>query len=207
MEYQDESIYGQEIDRLDLKKYGLLDLEGRNILTLDDSDLDRVLEALGNDDISLNVDIPCTEANVQELLSASECRRCGRCCRPNSLNPDSPGIEVFEDELQAIAECVGRPYEELRKNTRVGHSVSYPFQIVKLGFTRWLPLPCPFYNEDHNGCQTYSARGAVCRAYPIIFTGDDSYVSVRVTCDYGKDVLKVAYRRLLKDNPLAEITL
>jgi Fe-S-cluster containining protein len=207
MEERDESMYGEEIDRLDLRKYGLEYLEGRNILTLDRPDLDKLLEALGKDDISLNVPLPCTEQNVQELLALSECRKCGRCCKPNPLNPKSPGIEVFEDELQSIAKAVGQPYDDIRKNTSVGHAVPYAFQIVNLGFTRWLPLPCPFYSEEKGGCQAYSARGVVCRVYPVIFTGDDEYMSIRATCGYGKDVIVEAYKRVLREDPRAEIIL
>ena len=202
----DESMYGEEIEKLDLKKYGLDHLEGRNILTLDRPDLDKLLEALGNDDISLNVDIACTEENIRELLSSSQCRRCGKCCLPNPLNPDSPGVEVFEEELQAMALRTGQPYEDLRKKTTVGHSTPYAFQRVKLGITRWLPLPCPFHDRE-KGCQAYEERGVVCRVYPIIFTGDDEYMSIRVTCDYGKDVLRAAYERLLQENPAAEMIL
>jgi Fe-S-cluster containining protein len=207
MEQREDSIYGEEIEKLDLRKYGLEYLEGRNILTLDRPDLGRLLEALGNDDISLNVPIACTEQNVRDLLALSECRRCGRCCKPNPLNPKSPGIEIFEEELQAIARTVGQPYEDIRKKTTVGHSVPYAFQMVKLGFTRWLPLPCPFYSEERGGCEVYAARGVVCMVYPVIFTGDDTYMSIRVTCDYGKDVVMEAYKRVLRDDPKAEIIL
>src|SRR3972149_7014913 len=97
-----DKMYGEEIDRLDLARYGLSDLVGKNLVPPDRSKMDRLLAALGDDDISLNVPIPCTVDNVREVLSYSECRRCGRCCRPNPLNPESPGIEVFEEELKAM---------------------------------------------------------------------------------------------------------
>ena len=106
-----------------------------------------------------------------------------------------------------MAQSVSERYDDIKRSTRAGHSVSYPYQIVKLGFTRWLPLPCPFYSDAAGGCRAYEPRGAVCRAYPVIFTGDDSYMSIRVTCDYGKDVLRSAYRRMLRDDPRSEIIL
>jgi Fe-S-cluster containining protein len=204
--HNEESVYGEEIDKLDLKKYGLSDLDGKNILALDRSEMHRLLSALGDDDISLNVPLPCTPENVQEVLSYSECRRCGRCCIPNPLNPSSPGIEVFEEELKAIADHLDRPYEEVRSATSVGNVTAYAFQAVKLGFTRWLPLPCPFY-RDAEGCAAYSVRAVVCKTYPIIFTGDDSYMSIRVTCDYGKDLFIAVCERIIRENPGLEITL
>ena len=70
----------QKIYRLDLEKYGLSHLKDKNILTLSGSDLDELLNALADDDISLDVPIPCTPYNVEGVLSYSECRRCGKCC-------------------------------------------------------------------------------------------------------------------------------
>src|SRR3990172_6779280 len=92
-----------EIERLDLSKYRFAYLEGSNILALSDADMDKLLKALGDDDISLNIPIQCTPYNVQKILSYSECRRCGKCCIPNPLNPTNPGVEVFEEELKSIA--------------------------------------------------------------------------------------------------------
>lgn len=203
----DDKIYGEDIAKLNLYKYGLEDLEGKNILDLNDTDLDRLLTALGNDEISLNVPLPCTEANVNELLSYSECKRCGKCCRPNPQNPASPGVEVFEDELRQMTDFLHWSYEDTKKRTKVGSVTPYAYQIVKLGFTRWLPLPCPFYKEEENTCLAYPARAVVCRSYPVVFTGDDAYISVRVTCEYGRDIVKKAYRRLREDNPGLEILL
>ena len=104
----------QKIYRLDLEKYGLSHLTGRNILALTGSDMDKLLNALGNDDISVNVPVPFNPDNVKELLSQSECRRCGKCCIPNPLNPRSAGVEVFEDELKLIAHHLHSPYETLK---------------------------------------------------------------------------------------------
>ena len=103
MEDKDKK-YGEDIYKLNLYKYGLEDLEGKNILALAADELDRLLKALGEDEISLNLPIPCNEENVKELLALSTCRRCGRCCRPNPQNPASPGIEAFEDEIKAMEE-------------------------------------------------------------------------------------------------------
>ncbi len=202
-----DNKYGEDIVKLNLNKYQLDDLEGKNILTLGDYDLERLLAALGDDEISLNVPITCTADNVKDLLSYSHCRRCGKCCKPNPKNPNSPGIEVFEEELQTMSEYIKVPYDDMKKKTTHGSVTPYAYQIVKLGFTRWLPLPCPFYSEEQNGCKSYPVRAIVCQAYPIIFTGDENYISVRVTCDYGKDIIRKTYERLKKDDPNLEILL
>ncbi len=203
----EENFYGEEIDKLDLAKYGLSHLEGRNILTLNKEEMDALLLALGNDDISLNVPIQCTAENVKELLATSECRRCGACCRPNPLNPRSRGVEVFEEELKAIAEALTMPYDDLRQKTTFGHVTAYAFEPTKLGFTRWLPLPCPCYRPDPSSCTAQSARAQVCRVYPIVFTGEMSSIAIRVTCEYGKDIVVAAYKRVHEADPTLEITL
>ena len=199
-------MYGEDIEKLDLKKYGLSRLEGKNLLTLDPCDMDALLAALGDDDISLNLPLPCTAENVQQVLSYSECRQCGRCCRPNPLNHASPGVEVFEEELKAMAESLHEEYESLKAKTSPGNATPYAFQVVKLGLTRWLPLPCPFYAQEGK-CRAYPVRAVVCRTYPIIFTGDDTYMSIRVTCDYGKDLVIRACERIRATDPGLSIEL
>jgi hypothetical protein len=97
------------IYKLDLGKYGLARLEGTDILSLAEDEMDSLLEALGSDDIALNIPIPFSIENIMEILSYSECRKCGRCCNPNPLNPESPGIEVFEKELLSIANYLQHP--------------------------------------------------------------------------------------------------
>src|SRR4030042_4720831 len=117
----------EEIFKLDLEKYGVSHLEGENILTLNEQDRDERLEALGNDDISLTVSLPCTPDVMFELLSTSECRRCGKCCQPNPLNTASPGIEVFKEELTEIARFLQVPYQFLEEKTMPGQFIPHPF--------------------------------------------------------------------------------
>jgi Fe-S-cluster containining protein len=204
---EERNKYGEEIFKLNLYKYGLEELEGRDILSLAPEMLDRLLQALGEDDISLNLPIPCTEENVKEMLALSSCRRCGKCCRPNPLNPASPGIEAFEDEIKAMSELLHWNFEDIKKRTTPGSMTSLAFQLKDLGFTRWLPLPCPFYSQEKSGCQAYSPRPVVCQVYPIIFTGDDTIMSIRLTCEYGRDITAAACRRLREKDPNLEITL
>ncbi len=196
----------EEIFKFDLEKYGLARLEGRNILTLTGSDMDNLLEALGNDDISLNVPLPCIPATVQEILTSSECRRCGKCCIPNPLNPSSPGIEAFKEELEEIANYLQMPFESLKEKTAVGKYVLHPFK-GNLAFTRWMPLPCPFYDSENKECRVHSVRPVVCRIYPIILTGDNSEFSIKLNCDYGKDLLIEAFKLVRQSKPDLEINL
>lgn len=194
----------REIERLDLARYGLAYLEGSNILALSEPDMDKLLKALGEDDISLNIPILCTPYNVQKILAYGECRRCGRCCIPNPLNPANPGVEVFDSELKAIAAHLGDTYEEWRAKTEHGKVVVHPFEAqfdpTKLVFTRFLPLPCPFYDKDGR-CQVYPVRPIVCSIHPVVFTEDHSQITVRALCDYGKDIIKVAFKDVHKANP------
>jgi Fe-S-cluster containining protein len=196
----------EEIFKLDLEKYGLSHLEGKNILTLTGSNMDDLLNALGDDDVSLNVPLPCTPYNVQEILAYSECRRCGKCCTPNPLNPASPGIEAFKEELESIAAHLGLPYETLHEKTNAGKYVLHPF-TGKFAFTRWLPLPCMFYDAEQKTCRVHPVRPVVCQIYPVIFTGDPSGFSIKLNCDYGKELLIGAYKLVRQTNPDLEITL
>ena len=191
----------QEIERLDLAKYGLAYLESSNLLALDGPDMDKLLKALGDDDISLNIPITCTPYNVQKILSYSECRRCGKCCIPNPLNSENPGVEVFEEELKSIASHLGLTYETLREKTTRSKVVAHPFEPTKLYFTRWLPLPCPYYDEKLKGCQIYPVRPIVCSIHPVVFTEDNTHISIKANCDYGKDLIKAAFKDVRKTSP------
>ncbi len=198
---EDKTQEPQKIDRLDLEKYGLSYLKGGNVLDLTNPDMDKLLNALGNDDISVNVPIPFTPYNVKELLSQSECGRCGKCCIPNPLNPRSPGVEVFEDELKLIAHHLHSHYETLKKKTVEGKNLNSPFQSNQVAITRRLPLPCPFYNEKTNDCQVHLVRPTVCTIYPVIFGENNTYIDIKVNCDYGKDLAISALKNLKMNNP------
>ncbi|MFC2056890.1 YkgJ family cysteine cluster protein [Chloroflexota bacterium] len=197
---EDEIQEPQKIDSLDLEKYGLFHLKGRNILDLDSSDMDKLLNALGNDDISINVPVPFNPQNIKELLSQSECRKCGKCCIPNPLNPRGPGIEVFDDELKLIAHHLNSSYETLKEGTLEGKNMDYPYPLDEIIGTRWLPLPCPFYIEEAKECQVYRVRPFVCAIYPVVSADNDSNIDIKVNCDYGKDLAVSALRNLRMNN-------
>jgi Fe-S-cluster containining protein len=197
----------EEIFKLDLEKYGLSRLEGKNILDLEKADMDELLEALGNDDISLTVEMPCTPENLFEIVSSAECRKCGGCCQPNPLNPDSPGIEVFKEELTAIADYLHVPFQMLEEKTELGKYVAHPFGWTGMSSTRWLPLPCPFFNQEKNECSIHPVRPIVCKIHPLIFTSDYDSISVKLNCDYGKELILKAYEWARARDPKLEIIL
>ena len=139
----------KRVFRLDLDKYGLSHLEGRNILGIDESDLDKFLYALAQDDISLQIPGAFTPENIREILSRSECKKCGACCVPNPLNPHGPGVELFEDELKIIADKTGLDYESFLEQTTEGKNQDAVYPLNEIICTRLLPLPCPFYIEEN----------------------------------------------------------
>jgi Fe-S-cluster containining protein len=190
-----------DIEKLDLARYGLAYLEGSNILALSEPDKDKLLKALGEDDISLNIPIPCTPYNVFKILSYSHCRNCGRCCIPNPLNPANPGVEALESELTAIAEHTGLPVETLKERTARGKVVAHPFEPEKLSYTRWLPLPCPYHAAEKGACKIYPVRPIVCSIHPVVFTEDNTQISIKCNCEYGKDIIKAAFRDVRTNSP------
>lgn len=202
IDYEAEDIF-----ELNLEKYGLSHLKGKDILTLNETDMDALITALGDDDISLNVPIPCTPDDIFNLLSSAECRKCGKCCQPNPLNPDSPGIEVFKEEIEAIAEFLHVPPAMIETQSQMGKWVPHPFGWTGLSSTRWLPQPCPFYNQETRLCSVHSVRPIVCKIHPVIFTGEHDSISIKLYCDYGKDLIKKAYEIAKQKNPSLEIIL
>ena len=191
----------QTTDKLWLDKYGLSYLKGRNILALTSSDIDKYLSAVGDEDRFVNVPIPFTPPSVERLLSQSECRRCGKCCIPNPLNPEHPGVEVFEEELKSIAKHLHSSYKYLRKKTVKGKKLSHPNYPDRNATTRWLSLPCPFYNMKAKECQVYDVRPFVCKIYPITLDEGEWNISIKVNCDYGKDLVKSAVQYLKAKKP------
>ncbi|OGO23822.1 MAG: hypothetical protein A2Z28_07325 [Chloroflexi bacterium RBG_16_51_9] len=198
---EEETRDPQDIEKLDLARYGLACLEGSNILALSEPDMDKLLKALGDEDISLYIPVPCTPYNVQKILSYGQCRNCGKCCIPNPLNPTNPGVEVFENELKSIAKHTGLTYETLQERTLRSKVVEHPFEPTKLYFTRWLPLPCPYHDAEAGACRIYPVRPIVCSIHPVCFTEDNSQISIKANCEYGKEIIKAAFKDVRKSNP------
>ena len=191
----------RDIEKLDLARYGLAYLDGSNLLALDEPDMDKLLKALGEDDISLNIPIPCTPYNVFKILEYSHCRNCGRCCIPNPLNQTNPGVEAFESELKTIAEHTKMPWKTLKEKTLKGKVGIHPFEQDKFSYTRWLPLPCPYHDAEKGACRIYPVRPIVCSIHPVVFTEDNTQISIKCNCDYGKDLIKAAFKDVRTNSP------
>ena len=183
---------------LDLQKYGLSYLEEKNVKDWSDYDIDKLLNASENENIAPTVDIHFRQDNVEKLLSKSYCRRCGKCCLPNPLDPDHPGVMVYEKDLRLIAKHSSYSYKYLKKKAVLNTDPS-------LARCRHFPLPCMFYKKGE--CQIYDVRPFICRIYPLIESprNGELYIAINVRCDYGKDLYKfvVSYLKTMNKNPFA----
>jgi Fe-S-cluster containining protein len=178
--------------RLDLKKHNLGHLESKRTIDLTDDEIEQLMDAAAADDIALSLGIPWSRVNIRRALDEGKCMNCGRCCNPNPNRPDSPGVEVFEAELDAISAASHISREKLLKMTTKGadavESVPNPREP-----TRWLPLPCPFNNQEKHRCEIHQSNPVVCRLYPFSMAGD--ILAVHVDCEYGKDI----FRNMIKE--------
>jgi Fe-S-cluster containining protein len=194
-------------DKLDLEKYGLGHLKGRNVLFISESDHTRYLDALGKEDISVRLPVPQTPEKIYWLLSQSNCRRCGKCCIPNPLNPKHPGVEVLESEMKPIAKYLHISTKKLKNKTTKGKLLSYPLQPTESEMTRRFPLPCPFFDSKLRECRVYPVRPIVCKIYPVLTGEIFSHTEVKVNCDYGKDIIRNAIKVLREQRPYLKILL
>jgi len=170
--------------KLDLDKYGLSYLKNKNPVTWTDSEVDKLIDAFVKEDIAPFVLMPFTQMNVENLLSESYCRRCGKCCLSN---PHDPGVMVSEDELRKIARHSKYTYKYLKR-----HSTEY--EHPERNDLRHLPLPCIFYQQGE--CTIYKWRPFVCKIYPIsnALRRGKACITISLRCNYRKDV----YKSLLK---------
>jgi Fe-S-cluster containining protein len=188
-------------DRLDLQDYGLGHLKGRNLLFIGESDLTKLLDAVSREDMSFCLPIRQRPDNLSRLLASSNCRRCGKCCVPNPLNPKHPGVEVFESELKPIARFLGVSPKKLRSKTTKGKLIKDPSQPAKSEMTRRLALPCPFFDFKLRQCRVYPVRPLVCQIYPVLTSKTLSHTEVKVNCDHGKDIVRYAIKTLREQRP------
>ena len=198
MEVMPQNPY--ENDKLDLEKYGLSHILNRRLVSLSDKEIDEYLCALANEDFSAKIPLLPIPRNIELLLSQSKCRKCGRCCLPNPLNPTYSIVEIFEDELKPIERHYHYSHKYLRKITKRGKLIKHPYVIHKKDKTRWFSLPCPFFGEKTKTCMIHEFRFTVCKVYPIILGKDTTRIEIKVNCDYGKDIFKNAIRYLKQDN-------
>lgn len=176
-------------DRLDLDEYGIGHLKGKSVLHIGESDVRKYLDALGKEDRSVHLPISPTPENILRLVSQSDCRRCGRCCMPNPLNPTHPGVEVFESEIRPIARHLHTSRKKIKSKTTRGKSIINPLDPTESEMTRRFPLPCPFFISRSRQCHIYPVRPIICKTYPVLSGDSFSDTEVKVNCDYGKDIV------------------
>jgi hypothetical protein len=129
------SYTGELSVKLDLQKYGLSHLRDKNPRDWTDTEADRLLDAFAKEDIAPIVNLPSLQY-IEDLLSSSRCRRCGRCCLVNPLKPAHPGIEVFQEELKSISKYLRVSYKSLKRKTRVGRELRNPLAPNEVAITR-----------------------------------------------------------------------
>jgi Fe-S-cluster containining protein len=174
--------------KLDLKKHNLEHFKGKHLTDLTDEEIEHLMDAAASDDIALSLGAHWSEVNVRWVLDEAKCVNCGRCCHPNPNRPGYAGIEVFVKELDTISSASHISKRKLLKITSKGEDA--PTQTDP---TRWLPLPCLFYDQVKHRCEIHQSKPVVCRLYPFSMSGD--ILAVHVDCMYGKDV----FRNMIKE--------
>ena len=185
--------------KLNLEKYSLSHLKNKNPSAWSASDIQQLIDAFAAEDISPTVrGLPFTAYNVKKLLGTSNCRRCGKCCLPNPLNPEHPGVMVYKEDLIKIAKHSHYSYKYLKKKAILNTNPN-------LAPRRYLPLPCMFYDKTKSECQIYDIRPLVCRTFPITDLPRQVGISINVRCEYGRDIYRNVIN-LLKKKPMLSKT-
>jgi hypothetical protein len=173
----------------DLDKYALSHLRDADPTEWSDSDVEKIMEAFFIENIAPTFSGPFfTPGNIVSLLGTSHCRRCGKCCLPNPLDPKNPGVMVFKKDLELIAEHSDYSYEDL-----IGKAI--PSTDPQIPPCWYLPLPCMFYDKENRKCSIYETRPFVCKVTPmppLMSLGTDKPVGILVSvgCEYGKDIFR-----------------
>ena len=179
---------------LDLAKHGLGHLAEKRPVDLTTAEIEQVLDAFDKEDMAPPVfDANVNPSRIDELLSRSHCRGCGKCCQPNPRNPSYPGAEIMEDELKKIGKRFRISHKAVKKGTKKGGQIKNPNPPYQVLNTKWLILPCMFYDLKKKQCRVHELRPTVCKIHPLVF--HYSVISLKVNCEYGKDL----YRSLLAE--------
>jgi len=188
---------GKSLIKLDLKKYGLSNLSQKPTSDWTSSEIEKLMDAFAKEDIAPVVSFPYIAlSKVDELLRKSYCRRCGRCCLPNPVDPLHPGVEVSEHELKLMKKKFHISHSCLKERTHVGRQVTHPVRPSEVVTTIYMTLPCMFYDSTKQQCQVYEVRPGVCKTFPIRSGENAMSLAIDVRCDYGRDI----YRSLIIEN-------
>jgi len=101
------------------------------------------------------------------------CTQCGNCCT------GAPGaVWVDDQEIQAIADYLGRPVGEIRLlQTR-------PLQ-GKTSLTEYSNGDCTFFDPHGRGCTIYPVRPGQCRTWPFwnsSLSSEEAWKSIQSSC-------------------------
>jgi len=188
------------MEELDFKKYNISHLEGKEISKLTDCDIEKIMDAFAAENLAPAIyEIDYSIENINKLLNLSHCRRCGRCCLPNPIDPDYPGVMVLEEDLRMIARHTHYSYKYLKKKAILNKNPELPRR-------RYLPLPCMFYNKKKKECEIYEIRPLICRTFPITDLPGKNGISINLMCEYGKDIYRSVINKM-KDSPNSRISL
>ena len=182
------------LEDLNIEKYGLGHLAEKRPVDFSPDEIEQALDAFDKADMAPPVfDATVNPGRINELLSRSYCRKCGKCCQPNPRNPSYPGVEIIEDELRKITRHYHISHRAVKKGTKKGDQIKNPDPPYETLNTRWLIQPCMFYDSKKKQCGVHELRPTVCKIYPLIFY--HSVISLKVNCEYGKDL----YRSLMEE--------
>lgn len=182
------------LENLNIAKYGLGHLAEKRPVDFTPDEIEQALDAFDKEDMAPPVfDATVNTGRIDELLSRSHCRGCGKCCQPNPRNPSYPGVEIVEDELKKISRHYRISHKFVKKGTKKGSQIKNPNPPYEVLNTKWLTLPCMFYDLKKKQCRVHELRPTVCKIYPLVF--HHSVISLKVNCEYGKDL----YRSLMEE--------
>jgi Fe-S-cluster containining protein len=182
------------LDDLNIAKYGFDHLAEKRPVDFTPDEIEQALDIFDKEDVAPPVfDATVNPGRIDELLSRSHCRKCGKCCQPDPRNPTYPGVEIVEDELKKISKHYRISHKAVKKGTKKGGQIKNPDPPYEVLNTKWLTLPCMFYDLKKKQCGVHELRPVVCKIYPLVF--HHSIISLKVNCEYGKDL----YRSLMEE--------
>lgn len=185
---------------LDYDKYKIEYLAKKQCKDFTNEDIELLINALCSEDMAPKLSgMTFTKENVQWLLSLSKCTRCGKCCLPNKLVPDYPGVIVREHDLEVICANTNHKMKMLKKKSKLG------LGSLKNSPSRYLSLPCMFFDNSQRSCKIYSFRPFICGTYPIS-DSPNGEVTINLRCEFGKEIFRKCINYLRQEDKKGAIS-
>jgi Fe-S-cluster containining protein len=109
-------------------------------------------------ELGINEDILCRIDLLKSLQESFECRRCGECCKQESVAfTEKDILRVAHRKSLSPSQFIDKYDLSLINNS--GDLIFYRLTIGKIGV-------CPFCSEHE--CTIYDARPEVCRGFPFL---------------------------------------